>query len=146
MTNEEYKKFAKKYMPKEEKYKKEFISFIVGGFMGVLAEFLVVIIITKFNTSHDEAVNLMMIILIFISCLLTGIGIFDEFVKKAGAGLFIPITGFAHSTAASAIEYKKEGLVFGIGSNMFKMSGTVIVYAIVSSFVFGLIRFLIFGG
>lgn len=146
MTNEEYKKLVKKHMPNEEKGKKYFISFIVGGLMGLIAELLIIFYTNIFNLSHNESVNFMMITIIFTTCICTGLGFFDELVKKAGAGLFIPITGFAHSTSSSALDYKKEGLVFGIGSNMFKLSGTVIVYALVSSFVFGIIRYIIFGG
>ena len=88
----------------------------------------------------------MMITLIFISSLLTGLGVFDKLVTLCGAGLIIPITGFAHSTTSSAMEYRKEGLVNGIGSNIFKLSGTVILYGVISSYIFGIIRYIIFGG
>lgn len=146
MTNEEYKKFAKKFMPNENKLKKEIIAFFIGGLMGVIAQGLIDIYIKLFNISYDDSVCFMMITLIFFACLFTAMGFFDELVKKAGAGLFVPITGFAHSMTSSAIEYKKEGLVFGIGSNIFKLAGSVILYGTVSAFTFGLIRFIFFGG
>ena len=146
MTNEEYKKLVNKYIPKENKKKKYLISFITGGLMGVIAEILTILYTNVFNLSHNESTSFMMITIIIITCILTGLGVFDELIKKAGAGLFIPITGFAHATASSTLDYKKEGLVFGIGSNLFKLSGSVIVYATVSSFVFAIIRYIVFGG
>lgn len=88
----------------------------------------------------------MMVTFIFISSLLTGLGIFDKLVTKFGAGLIIPITGFSHSMTSSAMEYRKEGMVTGIGMNIFKLSGTVILYGVVSAYIFGIIRFIIFGG
>ena len=84
----------------------------------------------------------MMITLIFFSCFFTALGFFDNLVTKCGAGLFLPITGFAHATVSSAMEDRKEGLVFGIGSNIFKMSGSVILYGVVSSYICALIKYL----
>ena len=88
----------------------------------------------------------MMVTLIFVSSLLTAFGFFDNLVSKAEAGLIVPITGFSHSTTSSAMEYRKEGLVYGIGANIFKLSGSVILYGTVSACIFGLIRYIIFGG
>ena len=84
--------------------------------------------------------------IIFLACLFTALGFFDNWVSKAGAGLFIPISGFAHATTSSALEYKHEGLVMGIGSNIFKLSGSVILYGVFAAYVFGIIRFVFFGG
>ena len=83
------------------------------------------------------------ITLIFIGCLLTCFGFFDKWVNFAKAGLFVPITGFAHAMMSASLEYKKEGLVTGIGANMFKLAGTVIIYGVVSAYIFGLIRLVI---
>lgn len=146
MTNKEYSKFTKKFIPKENVFKKGVISFFIGGFMGVLAEGLIEFYIKVFNASYNDASSYMMVTIIFLSCLFTALGFFDEWVKKAGAGLFVPISGFAHSMCSSALDYKKEGLVFGIGSNIFKLSGSVILYGIISAYVFGIIRFIFFGG
>ena len=108
MTNEEYKNLVKKYIPKENKKKKYLISFIIGGLMGVIAEILTILYTNVFNLSHNESTSFMMITIIIITCILTGLGVFDELIKKAGAGLFIPITGFAHATASSTLDYKKD--------------------------------------
>ena len=88
----------------------------------------------------------MLITFIFIACLLTGVGIFDSFVKKGKMGFIIPITGFAHSMQSAILDYRKEGPIYGFGSNVFKLAGSVILYGIVSAYVFGLIRYLFFGG
>ena len=87
----------------------------------------------------------MIITLIFIAALATAIGFFDKWVNFARCGLLIPITGFSHSMMSAALEYKREGPIFGIGSNTFKLAGSVIVYGVVSAWTFGLIR-LIIGG
>lgn len=146
MTNEEYKKLTEKYAPKENKTKKALIAFFVGGFIGILGQFLVELYIKIGDISYNGATSYMMVTLIFVACLFTAIGFFDNWVMKAGAGLFVPITGFAHATTSSAIDYKHEGLVFGIGSNIFKLSGSVILYGVISAYVFGIIRYLFFGG
>lgn len=146
MTNEIYKEYIKNYKPKVNKLKKEIIAFFIGGLIGLIAELLINFYMNFNDISYTLATNYMMITFIFFSCLFTGIGFFDDWIQKAGAGLFIPITGFAHATTASALDYKKEGYVFGIGSNIFKLSGSVILYGIVFSYIFGLVRYLFFGG
>ena len=133
MNKQEYKKIVDKHSPKENKVKNMITAFLVGGLVGLIGEVLI-------------KVYLMMVTIIFISCLFTALGFFDNWVSKAGAGLFIPISGFAHATTSSALEYKHEGLVMGIGSNIFKLSGSVILYGVVAAYVFGIIRFVFFGG
>lgn len=145
MNNEQYKKLTKKVLPKNTDFKKFFLSFIVGGLVGIIGQIIVNIYSLVDNISKTDACNLMMVTLIFISSFLTGVGLFDKLVTKFGAGLIIPITGFSHSMTSSAMEYRKEGLVTGIGMNIFKLSGTVILYGIVSSYFFGII-IIIFGG
>jgi stage V sporulation protein AC len=78
--------------------------------------------------------------LIFISVLLTGLGVYDRIGQFAGAGSAVPVTGFANSIAASAIEHRAEGYVLGVGGNMFKLAGSVIVFGVVSAFIVGIIR------
>lgn len=146
MSNKEYKDLIKQILPKNTSYKKIVISFIIGGLIGVLAQLLVNFYLLFDGINKNTACNLMMITFIFLSSLFTALGFFDDLVSKAGAGLIIPITGFSHSTTSSALEYRKEGLVYGIGSNVFKLSGTVILYGIVSAYTFGIIRYVMFGG
>ena len=88
----------------------------------------------------------MLITFIFLACLLTAIGVFDNLVKKGKMGFIIPITGFAHSMQSAILDYKKEGPIYGFGSNVFKLAGSVILYGVVSAYIFAMIRYLIFGG
>ena len=146
MTKEEYKNLTQKIVPKENKLKNAIISFIVGGLIGLLAQIIFYVLTTEFNIKDKDATSMMMVFFIFISCLFTALGFFDNLVSKAKAGLIVPITGFAHAMTSSMIDYKKEGLVTGIGSNAFKLTGSVILYGVVSAYIFGTIRYLFFGG
>lgn len=146
MEKNKYKTIIKKYKPKENRLYNGIIAFIVGGIIGVVGEFLVEFYSYCFAISTQQAGTFMIITLIFIGCLLTCFGFFDKWVTWAKAGLIVPITGFAHSMMSAALDYKKEGLVTGIGANMFKLAGTVIVFGVVSAYLFGLIRIMLFGG
>ena len=95
---------------------------------------------------RKEAGVCVILTLIIIASILTALGIFDTCVSKLKSALIIPITGFAHSMTSAALEYRKEGLVLGIGANIFKLAGTVILYGIVSVYVFGILRLIIMGG
>lgn len=146
MEKNKYKTIVEKYKPKENRLYNGLIAFIIGGLMGVIGEFLVEFYSYSLNIPTSQAGTFMIITLIFIGCLLTGFGFFDKWVMWAKAGLIVPITGFAHSMMSAALDYKKEGMVTGIGANMFKLAGTVIIFGVVSAYVFGLIRVLLFGG
>ena len=145
MDEKKYQLLVSKHCPKEKRLVNCFVSFLVGGFMGIIGQFLIDFYKNVFSLETDYASALMIISLIFISCLLTSLGFFDKLVEYAKCGLIIPITGFAHSMMSASLDYKREGLVTGIGSNMFKLAGSVIVYGVVSSYVFGLIRYFLGG-
>ena len=145
MEKLEYQKLVKKYKPKEDRLKNGIKAFLIGGLLGSLGEILVEFYSNILDISNKEAGTYMIITLIFLGCFLTCLGFFDNWVKWSGAGLIVPITGFAHSVMSAALEYKKEGLITGIGCNMFKLAGTVIVYGVVSAYLFGIIRILIGG-
>ena len=145
MKKIEYQKLVKKYEKKESRLKNSIKAFIMGGVMGVIGCVLTDFYSYIFDISTKTASTYMIVTLIFLGCLLTCLGFFDNLVEYFGAGLFVPITGFAHSMMSSTLEYKKEGLITGIGANMFKLSGTVIIYGVISAYIFGLIR-LIIGG
>lgn len=145
MKEKEYQELVKKYEPKEEVLKNAIIAFLTGGVMGLLGEGITEFYMFVFNISNKDATVYMIITLIFLGCLFTCLGWFDKIVNFAKCGLIIPITGFAHSMQSAALEYKKEGLVTGIGANMFKLAGSVIIFGIVSAYILGLIRLLIGG-
>lgn len=138
----DYKKIVKKYYPSEEKLKNAFLAFISGGIVGIISTIIYNILIS-FNI--DNANIWAIVILILISSILTGLTLFDNLVEKFKCGIIIPITGFAHSCVSSAIDYKKDGLITGIGSNIFKLAGSVILYGTVSAFVLTIIKVIIDG-
>lgn len=146
MDKKRYNDLVNKYMPKEPKIYNAMKAFIIGGSVGVIGQALIDIYIHWLNIPKNEANTYMIITLIFIASLFTAIGFFDNFVAWAKAGLIVPITGFAHSMTSAALEYRREGLVTGIGSNIFKLAGTVILYGVVAAYVFGIIRYVLFGG
>lgn len=143
METSKYNQIAEKLKPKKTVFKHCVYAFIYGGAIGAIGEFLLEFYMQIFNVEQEDASPTMIITLILIAAVLTGLGIYDRMAKKAGAGTFIPITGFANSMTSSAMEAKSEGLVTGIGANMFKLGGTVITFGIVASFVLGGIRYVI---
>ena len=146
MNKERYKELTKKIVPQEDRIKNGIIAFLVGGLVGLIGQIIVYVLENNFNVVHKDATSIMIVILIFIASLCTALGFFDNWVAKAKAGLIVPITGFAHAMTSSIIDYKKEGLVTGIGANAFKLTGSVILYGVVSAYIFGIIRYLFFGG
>lgn len=146
MSNEEYQKFIKKYTPKTPKLINAITTFVAGGLIGLTSELLLELYEFWFNLPRKESGVLVILTLIVISSVLTALGIFDILVTKLKSALIIPITGFAHSITSAALEYRTEGLVLGIGANIFKLAGTVILYGTVAVYIFGLIRLMIIGG
>lgn len=146
MEKNKYKGIVKKHTPKEDTLTNCLVAFIIGGVMGVIGQSLVSLYSYLFQISTSDASVLMIVTLIFLGCLFTCLGFFDKWVNFAKCGLIIPITGFAHAMMSAALEYKKEGLVTGIGANMFKLAGSVIIFGVVSAYLFGLLRFVIMGG
>ena len=146
MEKNKYKDLVNRNTPKENRLYNSLIAFVIGGIMGVIGQLLLVVYSYYLNIPTKEAGTFMIITLIFIGCLLTCLGFFDKWVAFAKAGLIVPITGFAHSMMSAALEFKKEGLVTGIGANMFKLAGTVIIFGVVSAWLFGMLRLIIMGG
>ena len=145
MINKKYDEIVERHKPTEQRSKNSLIAFLIGGLVGAIGEGLIQIYCSIWHISRTESSVYMIITLIFIAALATAIGFFDKWVNFARCGLLIPITGFSHSMMSAALEYKREGPIFGIGSNTFKLAGSVIVYGVVSAWTFGLIR-LIIGG
>lgn len=146
MEKKLYDKLVYEHRPTEKRGQNAFIAFVVGGLVGVIGELLIQFYSYYLDIARSDASIFMIITLIFFASLFTALGFFDKWVKFAKCGLIIPITGFSHSMTSAAIEYKKEGLVTGLGANMFKLAGTVILYGVVSAYIFGFIRLLITGG
>lgn len=142
MINEKYNKIIKEVVPKENIFLNALTSFFIGGLIGIIGQ-IYLFLLSNLGFSYKESTSILIITFIFVASLLTGLGIFDELVKKFKCALIIPITGFSHAVTSSMIEYKHEGLVPGIGSNTFKLAGSVIVYGIISSFFIGFIYYIV---
>ena len=137
----EYKEYAEKRAKKSPILKDCIKAFLIGGTICTLGEILKNVYMTFL--SEKDAGTLVSVTLIFITALLTGLGIFDEIAKHAGAGTLVPITGFANAVSSCAIDAKGEGFVLGVGANMFKVAGPVIVYGISAGVVYGVIYWII---
>ncbi len=146
MNKNRYKEIVDKNTPKENCFINGIVAFLVGGSLGALGELLLRCYMMWLNLPRKESGVLVTLTFVAIASILTALGIFDVLVSKVKAALIIPITGFAHSMTSAALEYKHEGLVLGIGANIFKLAGTVILYGVVSVYIFGLIRLLVMGG
>ena len=146
MEKEKYKRIVDKYTPKENRLTNSLVCFLVGGTMGVIGQGLIDLYANLLHVATKDASVFMIVTLIFIGCLLTCFGWFDKVVNFAKCGLTVPITGFAHAMMSAALEYRKEGMVTGIGANMMKLAGSVIIFGVVSAWFFGLVRLIIMGG
>lgn len=144
MNKEEYSKLVKKITPKENVLLNSLISFLVGGTVGVIGVLIHEILTIRFGLSSKDAITWMIIILIGLSSLFTSLGFYDDVFTNSKSGLLIPITGFAHSMTSSTIEYKKEGLITGIGANVFKLAGSVLIYGIFAAFILTIIKVVFF--
>lgn len=140
MKEKEYQKIVEKSSAKENKTKNVLLAFIFGGVMGLIGQFLANIFNKHFSCSLSESYMYVMIVIVIISSILTGLGIFDKIVCCAKAGLLVPTSGFAHAMTSSAMDVRKEGLIKGIGANIFKLTGSVILYALVAGFFVALIK------
>ena len=143
---ENYKSIVNKHTPKEDRLKNSLIVFFTGGIIGILSELLLNCYSVWLSLPKKESGILVILTWIIIASLLTAFGVFDLLVRIFKSALLIPITGFAHSMTSAALDYKTEGLVLGIGANIFKLAGSVILYGVVSVYVFGILRILVLGG
>jgi len=145
VDKEEYNNLVKEKSKQPEIFEDALISFLIGGTLGAFYEILTSLFIKTFELSDKIASGWTCLIFILIAVLLTGFGVFDNLISKFKFGLIIPITGFAHSVASSLLDYRREGLITGLGSNMFKLAGCVILYGTVAAFIGALIKVIIYG-
>lgn len=138
---QKYQKQFEQLKPKTPILKNVIWAFIVGGLICMLGQFFNNYFV-GLGFTKKEAAGPTSVVLIFLSAFFTGLGIYDELGRKAGAGSIVPITGFANSIVAPAMEFKREGYVFGIGAKMFIIAGPVLVYGISTAILIGLIYWL----
>ena len=136
-----FEKVSKTYHPKPPYVWNCIKSFLVGGTICLFGEVLSEMYIHWFGFKEENAGNPTVTTLIFISALLTGFGVYDKLGQFAGAGSAVPVTGFANSVTAAALEHKSEGIVLGVATNLFKLAGSVIVFGVVAAYVLGILRY-----
>lgn len=138
--NKKYNAYVESKKPKTKNFPTLIYAFIVGGVICMIGQGIMDLLMYGFPTmSSDAATTWMLIILIFVSSFLTGIGVYDRIGVFAGAGSIVPITGFSNSITSPAIEFKKEGIIFGLCVKMFTVAGPVIVNGTIISVIVGLI-------
>ncbi|MGN1181200.1 MAG: SpoVA/SpoVAEb family sporulation membrane protein [Suilimivivens sp.] len=138
----DYEKYVKKLTPTHNLFTQMLRAFIVGGIICVIGQCLLNFAKNYLAMDKEMAGSFCSLILVLLSVLLTGFNIYPSIVKFGGAGALVPITGFANSVASPAIEYQKEGQVFGIGCKIFTIAGPVILYGIFTSWALGIIYYL----
>jgi stage V sporulation protein AC len=137
-----YPKMVKDKSPNSNLIKDCILAFIVGGLICDIGQIFNNLFL-YYNIPKDETGYYVACIMVFLGAFLTGIGIYDDIGKHAGAGSIVPITGFANSIVSPAMEFKTEGYIFGVGSKMFVIAGPVLVYGISASVIVGLIHYFI---
>lgn len=138
-----YTEIVKKAEPKPPRFRNALWAFFSGGFVCLLGEGITDAWEAVLGVSHKKAGDPTVATLIFLGALLTGFGVFDKMARYAGAGLSVPVTGFANAMTASALEFKREGMVYGIGGRMFQLAGAVIVFGVTTAFVVGVVASLL---
>ena len=142
VSAKDYKVMSKNMTPKPTVLKNSLRAFVVGGGICVIGQLIINYLVIK-GFPKVEASTVATAIMIFIGALFTGLGLYDDLGKFAGAGSIIPVTGFANSIVSPAMEFKREGYVMGVGARMFNVAGPVLVYGISISIIIGLIKYVI---
>ncbi len=138
MTEKEYEKLVGELAPRSPMWRDCLMAFLVGGLICTLGQLFINCYIAL-GAEKTDASTLASITLVVLSALFTGLSLYDDLAKHAGAGTLVPITGFANAISASAVEFKTEGFILGVGAKMFTIAGPVIVYGLSASAVYGII-------
>lgn len=142
MSQKQYLARVAQITPKTNEKRSLFNAFIIGGFVCAIGQFIRYMFMFFLKLTGDDLANATSVVLIFLGVLLTGLGVYDRIGKHAGGGTIVPITGFANSVASPAMEFAREGFIYGMAAKMFVVAGPIIVYGVTSSVVVGLIYFL----
>lgn len=134
-----YQKLVQQREWKPPRLRNGALAFLSGGAVCVVGQTLTDFYVRVMGLDQKAAGNPAVATMILIGALLTGFGVFDKLARHAGAGLAVPVTGFANSIVASALEFKREGLVYGVGGKMFQLAGSVIVFGVVTAFFVGIV-------
>lgn len=139
VSKEEYQKMTEKMSPHPKVIRNSIMAFLVGGVICAFGQIIINFYMIYLEMPKVSAQTAGTATLIFIGALLTGLGVYDEVVRFGGAGGIVPVTGFANSMVSPALEFKREGYVFGVGGKLFTVAGPILVYGIASSIVVGII-------
>ncbi len=140
MTQKQYAKLVKEISPPSPIWKDCLFAFAIGGAICLLGQGLITLY-GNLDLSKEDAGTAASMTLVALSALLTGLSLYDDIAKAAGAGTLVPITGFANAISAPAVEFKTEGFILGVGAKMFTIAGPVIVYGLGASVIYGLIYY-----
>ncbi len=139
----QYQTFIKGRQPGRPWFRNSARAFLSGGAICLVGQGVEELFVHVFHYTEKVASNPTVAVMVMLSVIFTGFGIYDKFAQWAGAGSAVPVTGFANAVASAALEHKTEGYVMGVGTNMFKVAGPVIVFGVVSAFVVGLIKYVL---
>lgn len=142
ISKKEYDTLTKKRSPNTKMYVTVPKAFLIGGLICTIGEALTNLYL-YFGMSKDNAGALTSMTLIFLSILLTGLKVYDRIAQHGGAGTLVPITGFANAMSSPAVEFKSEGFILGLGAKMFIIAGSVIVYGISASIIYGIYLYIV---
>ncbi|WP_117169869.1 stage V sporulation protein AC [Paraliobacillus sediminis] len=142
-SQKKYQKLAETKEIKRPLLKNCLIAFLIGGLICTIGQAISFFYMYYFDFTEQTVGSPMVATLIFITMLLTGFGVYDHIAQYAGAGTAVPVTGFGNAVISAAIEHRTEGFVLGVGANMFKLAGPVIVYGVFSAFVIAIIKTLL---
>ncbi|MFG3612461.1 stage V sporulation protein AC [Rummeliibacillus stabekisii] len=143
MDAKQYDTLQQSLSPKPSIIKNCLKAFLVGGIICTIGQLITFFYMTYFNFTERTAGNPTVATIIFLSMLFTGFGLYKKLAQFAGAGSAVPVTGFGNAVISSAIEHKSEGYVLGVGGNIFKLAGSVIVFGVVSAFVVALVKLIL---
>lgn len=144
LTPQDYEKLSKPFVPARPVFKNCVRAFLSGGLICVIGQGIQEAFMAIFDMTSKEAASPTVAVMILLSVILTSMGVYDKIAQWAGAGTAVPVTGFANSMCSAALEHRAEGLVLGVGGNMFKLAGSVIVFGAVAAFIVGIV-YLILG-
>ncbi|MFG6118629.1 MULTISPECIES: stage V sporulation protein AC [Thalassobacillus] len=142
-VQQEYQQFQSEREVKRPVVKNCIKAFFVGGLICLIGQFIQTFFIYNFDFTEQTAGNPTVAVMIFIAMLLTGFGVYDRLAQFAGAGSAVPVTGFGNAVISAAIEHRSEGLILGVGGNMFKLAGSVIMSGVFAAFIVALIKTLL---
>lgn len=140
ITKNEYSEMVKKASPNSKSYADIPKAFLIGGAICTFGQALLNMYL-KFGLSDKTAANCTTVTLVFISAILTGLGLYQKLARHGGAGTLVPVTGFANAVVSPALEFKSEGLILGLGAKIFIISGPVILYGVGASVIYGIIYY-----